>query len=83
MIRKQDGSTKNDCERNAAKRFLDDFRREHPHLKVIVVEDGLSSNAPHILELQRHDLCYIGWEPSPTIMFFYSPLLMKQTKKVG
>lgn len=59
MIVKQDGSTKNDCERNAAKRYPDDFRREHPHLKTIVIEDGLSSNAPHIRELQRHDLRYI------------------------
>jgi len=59
MIIKQDGSTKNDCERNAAKRYLDDFRREHPHLKTIVIEDALSSNAPHILELQRHNLRYI------------------------
>ena len=60
MIIRQDGVNKNDCERNAAKRFLDDFRREHPHLKVIVVEDGLSSNAPHIEDLIRHD-CQIFW----------------------
>jgi hypothetical protein len=59
MIRRQDGSTKNDCERNAAKRFFEDLRREHPHLKIIVVEDGLSSNAPHIKELISHDLRYI------------------------
>lgn len=58
-IRRQDGSTKNDCERNATKRFLADFRREHPHLKVIVVEDGLSSNAPHIKDLVHHNLRYI------------------------
>jgi len=59
MIVKQDGSTKNDCERNAAKRYLADLRREHPHLKIIVAEDALSSNAPHIQELQRHDMRYI------------------------
>jgi hypothetical protein len=59
MIVKQDGSKKNDCERNAAKRYLADLRREHPHLKIIVTEDALSSNAPHIKELQRHDLRYI------------------------
>src|SRR5918992_584477 len=47
-IVKQDGSEKNDCERNAAKRFVTKFRRDHPHLKVIVTEDSLSSNAPHI-----------------------------------
>jgi hypothetical protein len=34
MIIPQDGATKGDCERNAAKRYLDDFRREHPHLRL-------------------------------------------------
>lgn len=59
LIRRQDGATKNDCERNATKRFIADFRREHPRLKVIVTEDGLSSNAPHIKDLMAHDLRYI------------------------
>jgi len=58
-IVKQDGETKNDCERNAAKRFLNQFRKDHPHLRVIVLEDSLSPNAPHIRELERHDLRYI------------------------
>lgn len=59
MIIKQDGSDKNDCERNAARRFYEGFRREHPHLKVIVTEDGISSNAPHIQDLKRLDLRFI------------------------
>ncbi len=59
MITKQDGTDKNDCERNASARFFREFRREHPHLQVIVVEDGLSSNAPHIRELQGLDLRFI------------------------
>jgi hypothetical protein len=42
-ILKPDGSKKNDCERNAAKRLLSDLRRAHPHLRLIVVEDGLAS----------------------------------------
>ena len=50
-ICQQDGNTKNDCERNAAKRLLHKIRQEHPRLKLIVVEDGLASNAPHIREL--------------------------------
>jgi len=58
-IQKQDGATKNDCERNAAKRFLAQFRAMHPHLGIIVTEDGLSSNAPHIRELVRHDMHFI------------------------
>lgn len=59
MIQRQDGSKKNDCERNAAKRFFEDLRREHPHLKIVITEDALSANAPHIKELERHDLRYI------------------------
>jgi hypothetical protein len=58
-IIKQDGETKNDCERNAAKRFLDKLRHDHPHLNLIVIEDGLSSNAPHIRALQDHHVHYI------------------------
>lgn len=58
-ILKQDGATKNDCERNAAKRLLTDVRREHPHLKLIVVEDALASNGPHIRHLQALNLRFI------------------------
>jgi hypothetical protein len=53
-IIKQDGTTKNDCERNAAKRFITKLRQAHPHLQFIVTEDGLSSNAPHIETLHEH-----------------------------
>src|SRR5512145_2618251 len=52
-IVKQDGTEKNDCERNAAKRFITKLRQDHPHLKFIITEDALSSNAPHIETL--HD----------------------------
>src|SRR5436305_8199215 len=55
----RDGTSKNDCERNAAKRFVAKLRQDHPHLKFIVTEDSLSSNAPHIATLQDYDLHYI------------------------
>lgn len=58
-IIKQDGDTKNDCERNASRRFFGHFRREHPKLPVIVVADALSANAPLIADLHDHDLRYI------------------------
>ena len=58
-IVKPDGANKNDCERNAAKRFLSKFRQDYPDLKVIVTEDSLSSNAPHIEMLQDHDVHYL------------------------
>ncbi len=58
-IVKGDGENKNDCERNAAKRLLSDFRREHPHLKTLVVEDGLGSNFPHLSLLDSLNIAYI------------------------
>lgn len=63
-ILKSDGDKKNDCERNAAKRLLTDLRREHPHLKVLIVEDGLGSNAPHLSLLDSLKMNYvIGVKP--------------------
>ena len=58
-IQKQDGTTKNDCERNAAKRLLRQIRQEHPRLKLIVVEDALASNAPHIREIMDLGMHYL------------------------
>ena len=58
-IVKQDGTGKNDCERNTAKRFIAKLRKDHPHLKFIVTEDSLSSNAPHIATLHAHGLHYL------------------------
>lgn len=43
-----DGSKKNDCERNACRRFLIKLRKRHPHLKIILVEDALAANGPHL-----------------------------------
>ena len=45
-IIQQDGQTKNDCERNATRRWLKRFRQEHPHLPVIVVEDAQRATPP-------------------------------------
>ena len=58
-IVRADGSKKNDCERNAAKRLLRDVRREHPHLKLPVVEDALASNGPHIELLRSVDMRFV------------------------
>jgi len=58
-IIKKDGNKKNDCERNASKRLLQDLRREHPHLKLIIVEDGLASNQPHLSLLDSLNMRYI------------------------
>ena len=58
-IKNSDGDNKNDCERNASKRFIENFRREHPHLKVIMIEDALASNGPHIKTLEENKMKYI------------------------
>ena len=56
---KQDGREKNDGERHAAKRFIVKLRQDHPHLKFIITEDSLSSNAPHIETLHDYGCHYL------------------------
>ncbi len=70
-IQKQDGRTKNDCERNAARRWLQKIRREHPRLKLIVVEDGLASNGPHVRDLIEYGMHFIlGVKPGDHAFLF-------------
>jgi hypothetical protein len=73
MIIPQDGSAKNDCERNATKRFLPKFREDFPRLPVIIIEDGISSNAPHIEDLTAHGARYIlGAKPGDHALLFHN-----------
>ena len=73
-IIQQDGHTKNDCERNATRRWLKKFRKEHPHLRVIVVEDALSANAPHLKDLAEARVRYIiGVKPGDHTFLFEHP----------
>jgi Transposase DDE domain len=58
-IQRQDGQAKNDCERNAGNRWLELFRKDHPHLPIIVIEDALSPNAPHIRDLRDNHAHFI------------------------
>lgn len=58
-ILKQDGAKKNNRERHAAQRLLEDLRREHTHLKLIVIEDALVSNAQHIRLLKELKLLFL------------------------
>jgi len=70
-IQKQDGDAKNDCERNAAKRLLRKIRQQHPHLKLIVVEDGLASNGPHVRDLIDNRMHFIlGVKPGDHAFLF-------------
>ena len=58
-ILRLDGAAKNDCERNAAKRFLDQLARDYPERVFTITEDALSPNAPHIREILKHGYHYI------------------------
>ena len=70
-IIKADGDAKNDCERNATRRWLKLFRQEHPHLPIIVIEDGLASNAPHLRDLHQANARFIiGVKPGDHAFLF-------------
>lgn len=58
-IMKSDGMTKNDCEFNAAQRWVKAFRKDHPHLKIIFLADGISSKGPYIKVLIDGKMLYI------------------------
>lgn len=58
-ITKQDGKAKNDCEQNAFSRWLSDFQKEHPRLKLTIVSDALSANASHIRQVEAAGHWYI------------------------
>jgi len=58
-VLKADGARKNDCEQKSAKRLIEDIRREHPHLKLIVVQDALGATCPNLQELQFADMRFI------------------------
>jgi len=51
FIRQQDGSSKQDCEQNAAKRVSERLRSEYPQLAFIVVGDALYAAAEMIRRL--------------------------------
>lgn len=75
-IKKQDGEDKNDCERNAAKRWLRDFRREHPHLQVILSK-MVSVQMHHILLILKRIIATSFSVLKRVIINFSSIMLMK------
>jgi hypothetical protein len=54
-----DGSDKQDCEINAAKRYIDKLKIDHPRLGIIIVGDGLFSKAPMIDHVLKRKLNYL------------------------
>jgi hypothetical protein len=70
-IVKQDGKTKNDCERNGAKRLWSAIRKSHPKLRMIAIEDALYANAPHLDLLGSLGIRYIiGVKPKDHTWLF-------------
>jgi hypothetical protein len=58
-VLKPDGSRKNDCERNAAKRLCAALDEHYPELPILLVEDALYANAPHIRQITGYNWKYV------------------------
>ncbi len=58
-IANTDGAEKQDCEINAAKRYLQQLRSDHPRLGITIGGDGLFSKAPMIKEVLSHKMNYL------------------------
>jgi hypothetical protein len=58
-IQNTDGSNKQDCEINAAKRLIAKIRATHPKLPIIIGGDGLYSKQPFINELKTVNMSFI------------------------
>lgn len=58
-IRNEDGTEKQDCEINAAKRLLPRFRREHPKLALLVLGDSLYAHEPFLHLLSQLSMSYL------------------------
>jgi hypothetical protein len=62
-IIQQDGTEKNDCERNAAKRLQENmgesYKKYQKQYNFLLVEDALYANAPHIEILESNHYSYI------------------------
>jgi hypothetical protein len=71
-LQKQDSkSIKSDSESSGMKRFLEDFRREHPKLKVTVLTDALHSTGPMIKLLKEYGMGYIlSTQPGSHVSLF-------------
>lgn len=59
FITNRDGTKKQDCEINAAKRWIPKFRQAHPKLKIIITGDDLFSKQPFIDEVKKAGMSYI------------------------
>src|SRR5207248_1258093 len=54
-----DGGRKNDCERQAAKRLCAALYERYPELAILLVEDALYANAPHLRQITSYNWKYV------------------------
>ena len=59
--------------------FIENFKREHPHLKAIIIADGIASNAPYIRLLEENQMKYIlGAKPGDHNFLFDLAMHLKR-----
>lgn len=58
-IEQQDGTEKNDCERNANKRLVPRIAREHRNTPITYLADDLGNNTPNLRILIEHGMNWI------------------------
>ncbi|MCA1617606.1 MAG: transposase [Acidobacteria bacterium] len=58
-ILNHDGAKKNDCERTAATRLCAALHERYPDLPVLLVEDALYANAPHLRQINSYGWSYV------------------------
>ncbi|WP_067587504.1 transposase [Endozoicomonas ascidiicola] len=58
-ICRQDGSTKNDCEKAAIRRFLAQVKKDHPRLQLVILLDGLYADNPTVAMIREFGWHYI------------------------
>lgn len=58
-IKKQDGSKKNDCEQNAAKRLFPKLKAQLPTEKIVIIQDSIGSTGPNIKAIKKEGFGYI------------------------
>jgi len=59
IANKAEGFHKQDCEINAAKRFIIQFKKDHPRLGTLITGDGLFSKAPMVNLVLEHKMHYL------------------------
>src|SRR5687767_6305494 len=58
-ILREDGAQKNDCERSAAKRLCQALGERYHDLSILLVEDALFANAPHLRQITGYGWRYV------------------------